>query len=114
MTEQELSEIEQRANLATPGPWHYWHDDDWMAMNCYGVTTDPCANGPEDDHEKFIALTLYQATPLVGIGDGLHHDNTAFIAHARTDIPALIAALRGAWRKIDELKEEQKFRELGL
>ena len=90
---KELAEIEARANAATPGPWR--------AVD-KSVRTD----------KQRPDLGLYNHAPNAwdgGIcntigggyysrkGDGVNvlaRDNAAFIAHARTDIPWLIARVR--------------------
>ena len=72
-----LNEIEARANAATPGPWEAGCNDRHM----HYVTTENeefCAEyGPE----------LYDSQGFFS------DDDTEFIAHARTDVPALVAAL---------------------
>lgn len=86
MTDDELKQIEARANAATPGPWvdvgygriavgdetgksvHWW---DW----------DCVEHGAQDQ------------------ADG------TFIAHARTDIPSLIAAVRERDARIEAFKK---------
>lgn len=73
-----LNEIEARANAATPGPWEAGCNDRHVLY----VTTENeefCAeHGPE----------LYDSQGFFS------DDDTEFIAHARTDVPALVAALR--------------------
>lgn len=73
-----LDEIEARANAATPGPWEAGCNDRHVLY----VTTENeefCAEyGPE----------LYDSQGFFS------DDDTEFIAHARTDVPALVAALR--------------------
>lgn len=73
MTEEDLRQIEERANAATPGPWRVLKE--------------------ERDH--FID-TVCCKTPIVR-EDVTFIEDAEFIAHARTDIPALITALREAW-----------------
>jgi hypothetical protein len=67
MTDEELTGIEARANAATPGPWEAQHsyDDCWWLGG-------PEANGP----------------------DMLPQGDAEFIAHARADVPALVAEVR--------------------
>jgi len=71
MTQQELQEIQARAEAATAGPW--------------GSRID-------------VGKQFYVFTPSYGVRDfsclsgGFEHETDAdFIAHARTDIPALLA-----------------------
>lgn len=74
MTPEELAEIETRAEAATEGPW--------KTFCPYGNSsrTQRVVTGPRG---------------LVVFDDGNSTDTDArFIAHARTDIPALIAEVR--------------------
>lgn len=64
-----LNEIEARANAATPGPWEWGPQDGWLGT------------------EGGVAVGWKWGT-LTQEADG------QFIAHARTDVPALVAALR--------------------
>ena len=73
-----LNEIEARANAATEGPWFVSDDAVWVDRgegNADGIT------GP-------------LAPWCFGEAD--------FIAHARTDVPALVAALRAVMEAIDK------------
>lgn len=101
-----LEAIRQREQAATQGPWFFWHGDDTHSMNCYGVTLERCSHDyvDEADHaEHTVALTLLQeprlASPGAHSGDrgwGDWDDNSEFIAHARTDVPLLLAAVEAA------------------
>lgn len=85
MTPEELYAIEVRANAATPGPWtsithptlHHSHNDVFV----------------ENDDSDLICEMV----------DGKVFDRLAtaeFIAHAREDIPALIAEIRRLRRQL--------------
>lgn len=74
--EQRLSEIEARANAATVGPWTYTCYDWETIMVSKSIDAKPVAYVPTKGPEK---------TP-----------DSRFIAHAREDIPWLIAELRKA------------------
>ena len=69
--ESRLAEIRARAENATDGPW-----EDWGGVDANGVTR---ASGPItwDDHG----------------GEVFKPADAEFIAHARTDVPALLAAV---------------------
>lgn len=69
-----LDEIQARADAATDGPWLFaWDGETWT------VKTE---NGPvSGENPDRVALEV-------------EHADAAFIAHARTDIPRLVAALR--------------------
>lgn len=73
MTDDELNAIEQRANAATPGPW---------------VDTDP-------RHIRHAEPNIYAGDyEVADVYDNNGCDDSSFIAHARQDIPALIAEIR--------------------
>ena len=96
MTPEELDAIEVRANAATPGPWE--HGDDGPGgtyMGCGEVwTTGESVMGGS------IAAPSGDLYPRGGYSP---RDDMAFIAAARSDVPALIAALREAWAERDDL-----------
>ena len=77
LTEREVEEIEARADAATPGPW---------------LVTDGQYIDQYDHHPNGIRLLSE------GDYDANYHVfsqyDVAFIAHARTDIPALCRTLR--------------------
>lgn len=78
LTPERLDEIEARCEAATPGPWRN--------RDLLGVL-----GRPEDG---------------VQICGGCTNDNRDFIAHARQDIPALIAAVRERDARIAELEKD--------
>lgn len=98
MTDEQLAEIEARANAATAGPWGIERDPIsgmWTVFDTdtkcgiidkenSGCASDPC---PDDV--------------------GFSRENAAFIAAAKSDIPALIAEVR-------RLKEELELSKLEL
>jgi hypothetical protein len=87
---ERLDEIEARANAATDGPWAARHRAglDWLSQS---------PHVDNDGHEPGSSVGLADAVdPLWG---SLWPSRNAtadaeFIAHARTDVPALVAALR--------------------
>jgi hypothetical protein len=77
MTDEEIGEIEMRCNAATSGPWQSFIEGrDHLAGD------DFIRTGGLDDSSPDIYLI--QAT----------HADQDFIAHARQDIPTLIAQVR--------------------
>ena len=101
MTPERLAEIETRCNATTPGPWEYENIDDGMCMNADVVRTcgdgavdDFPLDGPYEDKERIVAITLLQAPRFASIADNRWEENAQFIAHARTDVPDLIAEIR--------------------
>lgn len=83
----DLDEIERRANAATPGPWMY-HD------GCGYVEVPPCgAIEFKPGWERSAHFLARVHNNHVEGEDGLGFDG-AFIAAARTDVPALVARVR--------------------
>jgi hypothetical protein len=74
MTDHELAAIEARANAATPGPWG------WREV---GSGFYPTAIVYDRDDAEVVKDT-----------DFIVKDDLEFIAHAREDIPKLIAEIR--------------------
>lgn len=79
--EARLAEIEARANAATPGPWRAG------TVEAEGKVwaRDPTALGGPSLGERCV----FDANPHYP-----HNANRAFIAHARTDVPDLVAEVR--------------------
>jgi hypothetical protein len=71
MTEEELNAIEARANAATPGPW--------------GEQDERIVSWQNPDEATWIC----DCSETEGSGDDM-----PFIAHARNDVPALMAHIR--------------------
>lgn len=86
MTDEQLREIEERANAALPGPWSIELDgpDDAMFRPILGLFNP---NAPPKSIERFVFDWMDESLNV------RNHD-AAFIAHAREDIPALIAEIR--------------------
>jgi len=127
-TQERIDSIKARVNSATPAPWYVNFLDDSHFMNLVAVTTIPDSgkheallNLPDDTdteiRDSIIATTLIQAEiqdgrPFVEIDLGNPNDvdftgypnynkwdeDAEFIAHAREDIPWLLA-------KIEELQQ---------
>jgi hypothetical protein len=85
----DLEAIAARCEAATPGPWEVLSDQlvDTVWLN---------AATPEDD--KPIALFDYRP-------GGANRANADFIAHARQDVPVLLAAMRSMQQRIQDLLE---------
>lgn len=84
MDNTKLAEIKSRAEAATPGPWRHW----------------PEAGDIEITTDGFKEPIVSKVRPRLGWGENIYVDNqepdAEFIAHAREDIPALVAALEAA------------------
>ncbi|MFE3452780.1 hypothetical protein ACFXJ8_28030 [Nonomuraea sp. NPDC059194] len=98
MTEEELRTIEERANAATPGPWHLCLLDDAWATNLVAISTTPHVDSPRWpawDGQKMVAATLVQFPErYIDIKDARWDENADFIAHARSDVPRLVEEIR--------------------
>jgi len=92
MKPEQLAEIEARAEMATPGPWKS-HDDARDPEITSGVTNDYI------DSPKMRLAYVWDTDRDYG------RANSAFIAHARTDIPALCAEVRRLQEVINRLSQ---------
>ncbi|MFE1205681.1 hypothetical protein ACFW5V_28755 [Streptomyces sp. NPDC058762] len=84
LTEQQLAAIQARADAATPGPW-----GTYRGLNArYTVQARPrtTRNGMENDGD--IATLPTDRT------DADSYANARFLAHAREDVPALLAEIQ--------------------
>lgn len=87
MPPEQLAEIKARADRATPGPWHKVSDCPHPSELCSGCS------------ETWTGVREAYAP-----GDSeREYENADFIAHARSDIPALIAALEEAQADVQSL-----------
>lgn len=103
----DLDEIEARVNAATPGPWTY--DE-----GCGYVEVPPCGTIEfKPGWERSVHFLARVHNNHVEGEDGLGFDG-AFIANARTDVPALIARVREleAERERTRIFGSRKFAEL--
>lgn len=94
MLENELDAIRHRADAATSGPWQGQFVDDTYAMNLVAITTGEIHEDWPRDSANVVAATLVQGPErYASIADGRWDDNAAFIAHARDDVPRLLAEI---------------------
>jgi hypothetical protein len=98
LSDAELDQIERRTDAATPGPWFVRFLDDVDAMSLVAVSTQPDTGQgerwPDFEPSTIIAATVVQEPRYVDIEDGRWDENARFIAHARSDIPRLVAEVR--------------------
>lgn len=101
LTAQELSQIEARAEKATPGPWYVRFLDDSHAASLVAVSTHPdtgkgerlLQRDPElnEINQTLVAATLVQyPIRYVSIAEKRWHENASFIANARVDVVRLL------------------------
>lgn len=116
MSEIDLAAIEARCNAATPGPWRVgyatgrctlphvhgvgdcdyrvsWWDDEEL----HNITRDAPVGAPHGDAVKVCGNYSVES------GGVVYECDAAFIAHARTDIPALLARVRELEAALDEM-----------
>ena len=96
MTDDELDAIEARADVATPGPWRW---ADWMVT--FGEMESDDFNNRRwleaNDSGDAPRLVSREIDPelILTVEDPIEHEgNRVFLAHARADVPALIAEIR--------------------
>ena len=93
MNEEQLQEIEERANAATPGKWEPVH-----ANNDVRIWRDGC----------IVAVFPYDM-PYYTTAHNADAD-AAFCIAARSDVPALIAEVRSLRAKLDAVPEYVDYR----
>lgn len=102
MPDIDLDAIEARANAATEGPWVVKHEPAWEADDVQhpDVITVGAQMWEGDDEPMTVCLvsTDHEDDPVDVLGDA------EFIAHARTDVPALVALVRAKQSWIDGAK----------
>lgn len=85
MTNEQLAEIERRLNNATPGPWV----DTDSKPEAEGVVLILAGSDPLSTDAREVCVFCDME-----VCDGQDLHNSVFIAHAPTDIAALIAEVR--------------------
>lgn len=88
--ERELAAIEARANAAARGPW--------KTLTAQGVFA-----GAEQNVTSFGGTHILLGAEDGQVGQALEH-NADFIAHARTDVPLLLALVREQQAKLDRVE----------
>lgn len=87
LSEDDLRAIEARANAATDGPWR----DPWAAPD------------GEDEFRSAGGQTIFAAEFCDGPRLAINPPDAAFIAHAREDVPRLLAEVRRLRAERDEM-----------
>jgi hypothetical protein len=98
MTDEELSEIEARANAATAEPWVYGSYDGRYIVRREDLT-------PVAEH-RCCHVIDGQGTDCSGCGPLKRHD-AVFVASARTDVPTLVQEVRRL-RAENEMEQDRK------
>ena len=97
MTDEKLAEIKARCDAASPGPW---------------------VDAITDAGDLIITVNGAGCMPFIYLGDMENtesddHNNATFIAHARTDIPDLLAEVERLRADRDHARKQAKFWYLG-
>lgn len=91
-TDEELAQIEELVEAATPGPWRVRQLDDERAMSLVAISTVPDSGlgerWPAFNHQEIVAATLVRQPRYADVADERWDENAHFIANARQDIPA--------------------------
>jgi hypothetical protein len=107
--------IRQRVEAATPGPWRQGHWSGRCHLQHEGTRFHPGGKGCVYDPEFYPdTVTISTAEPgslVAGQWDyeygGIREpDDAAFVAHARQDIPALLAAMDGLVLALEQMERE--------
>lgn len=80
MTPEELKEIEERCNKATPGPWYFHPGDSYCAFP--SIMTR---------NKHFLVFDIADDAPTEFPG---RDEDADFVAHARDSIPSLLAYIK--------------------
>jgi hypothetical protein len=103
ITPERIAEIKARCEAATEGPWvvEDWGDETYPSPSIVAPpsTCIPPRGYPCEDLGNRI---IYDED-----GD-CSDDDINFIAHARADVPDLLAALEASERKVAELEEANR------
>lgn len=112
MTEEELAAIEARADAATPGPWGYERSDGslWKITPAYEDEDD---DGEFVTQDEVFSAQIGDLQPS-GLTWEMTHRNGEFVAHARADVPALLAEVRLLRRVIQDQQEESALYDAGV
>jgi hypothetical protein len=94
-----LDEIEARVNAATPEPWVTDTSHGPYEVSVNGPVPIPCHHEPPQDEYSVMFQTCHDYTFEQS------KKNLVFIAHARSDIPALIAEVRRLRKIVRALDE---------
>jgi len=83
----DLEPIKRRVEAATIGPWCWVFAGEKSNVTCIGIGVDVDGNsltGQVGERDDVVDVVFY-------LGDSDGYADSEFIAHARTDIPLLIA-----------------------
>lgn len=96
MTPEQLATIQARADAATEGPWFREYSD--------VVTAHPDPRDVEDGSDDPRGARVCRRAAHIDKRDRQGIADAEFIAHARTDVPALVALVREQAAKLDRIR----------
>lgn len=101
LTLKDLEAMQARADLASPGPWYPWH-------RCSGVEETPNVNevaglGWEIVVNRDTGERAWPQPQLRGTFERGH--DAYFVAHARQDVPTLVAEVRRLRTALEDIRE---------
>jgi len=106
MTISEVEAIEARAEAATPGPWAWEQYGEKVNAFSVGVACDEdgnLINGRISEGDIIADTIIYRSEIGSHEAAVVNYGDPDFIAHARTDVPALCATAKAAIKDRDEL-----------
>lgn len=103
LTEADLQAIEEREQGAHPGPWERWVGH--ASVHAGVVKNDPNCIRTRNDSESGVVCECDEDDLGEDGDDGqqIAQANALFIAHARTDVPRLVAEVRALRQYIGEI-----------
>lgn len=118
----DLKPIKKRCEAATSGPWHYWPCGEKSNDCLLGVAVGEAESGGEDvpppgrvdphpynEETGEFEMHKYIFDPSIAYAENhADYDDFAFMAHARTDIPALIAEVERLRKQLAEKSAAQR------
>ncbi|GAA2466348.1 hypothetical protein ACFPFX_11050 [Streptomyces mauvecolor] len=114
LSDEELDQLGELAQAATPVPWFVRSLDDGHAMNLVAVSTTPDTGlgerWPNFDHREILAATLVQHPRYVDAADEWWDENAQFIAAAREAVPRLVAEIRSLRSQLKASSSEDRSR----
>lgn len=99
-----VEEIEARANAASAGPWESRETDDGHKVTLYGP--GEYSGNHESHHEWHCDHMLWGEVDAEAAQFAEAQADADFIAHARTDIPDLLAEVRRLQGELASAREE--------
>lgn len=106
-SDEQLQELEELAEKATPRPWYVRRLDDKSAMTLIGISTEKESGLCERfdvmfDGKELLAATLIQDPRYVDNADKKWQENADYIVAAANALPSLIEEIRELRKQLNE------------